>query len=270
MEQASKHLGVAAVKAPPFQPLELIERFRAIAPAKGFREQVFGEAAGCPLIAFTRRTPGPRPRVYLSAGIHGDEPAPPLALFTLLDRGLFDHRADWLLCPLLNPAGFLQATRENAAGVDLNRDYKATRSAEIAAHVAWLRRQPNFDLTLCLHEDWEAKGFYLYELNAFQRTSVAEPIVAAVRRHFPIDESEFIDERPAAKGILRPDPDPAKRELWPESIYLRTHHASLGYTLETPSGFPLTDRVAALQTAVTTALDRVLGPAAPPESPGRG
>lgn len=262
----SKHHGVPGVKAPPFQPLEFVERFRAAAAARGFREQVFGEAAGCPLVAFTRRTPGPRPRVYLSSGIHGDEPAPPLALLDLVMRGTFDRRADWLLCPMLNPAGFQGATRENAAGIDLNRDYKATRSAEVSAHIAWLRRQPNFHLTLCLHEDWEAKGFYLYELNAFQRPSLADPIVAAVRRHFPIDESELIDGRPAVKGILRPDPDPAKRELWPESIYLRSHHASLGYTLETPSGFPLEGRVAAMQTAVTTALDLALGPAVPAKS----
>ena len=29
----------------------------------------------------------------------------------------------------------------------------------------WLARQPNFDLAVCVHEDWESVGFYLYELN---------------------------------------------------------------------------------------------------------
>ncbi|MGH7994973.1 MAG: M14 family metallopeptidase [Opitutaceae bacterium] len=255
---------MSSVKAAPFAPAELASRLAQRATAAGFRVETYGEAAGCALLALTRRTPGPRPRIYLSAGIHGDEPAPPLALLELLEAGAFDRRADWLICPLLNPAGFLRSTRENAEGVDLNRDYRNTRSREIAAHIQWLRRQPNFDLNLCLHEDWEAAGFYLYELNAGRRPSLAERIVAAVGVDFPIDRSELIDGRPAKDGILRPDPDPAGRELWPESIYLRVHHTRFGCTLETPSGLPLRRRIAAMRTAVTTALDLVLSPDSQP------
>ena len=54
--------------------------------------------------------------------------------------------AEIWLCPCLNPTGFPRNTRENAGGVDLNRDYKHRRSAEVRAHIAWLQRQPNFDL----------------------------------------------------------------------------------------------------------------------------
>ena len=61
-------------------------RMQAAARAAGFRIEPFGSIAGCPLFALTKRTPGPRPRVYLSAGIHGDEPAPPLALLELIER----------------------------------------------------------------------------------------------------------------------------------------------------------------------------------------
>jgi hypothetical protein len=248
-----------AVKAAPFEPSELANRLAREAEAAGFRVRAYGGAAGCPLLALTRRSPGPRPRIYLSAGIHGDEPAPPLALLELIQAGAFDPRADWLICPLLNPAGFLLTTRENADGIDLNRDYKQTRSGEVAAHIAWLRRQPSFALNICLHEDWEAKGFYLYELNPHRRPSLAETVVAAVAESgFPIDVSDSIDGRPAQGGILRPDPDPAKRELWPESIYLSVHHSTLGYTMETPSSLPLERRIGALRTAVTTALTGLL------------
>lgn len=252
---------MAPVKAAPFVPAELVARFARSGAAAGFRVETYGQAAGCPLIALTRRTPGPRPRIYLSAGIHGDEPAPPLALLDLLESGAFDGRAHWLICPLLNPAGFIRATRENAEGVDLNRDYRRTRSQEIAAHIAWLQRQPNLAMNLCLHEDWEATGFYLYEVNPHGRRSLAEEIVAAVRQDFPIDPHEIIDDRPAKGGIIRPSAahlDPAKRELWPESLYLRVHHTTLGYTLETPSSFPLDQRIAALRTAVNTALNLAL------------
>lgn len=241
--------------ATPLEPLAFTQRMAEAAQAAGFRVKAYGEAGGCPLLALTRRTPGPRPKIYLSAGIHGDEPAPPMTLLALVDRGAFDDRADWIICPLLNPAGFQRGTRENPEGIDLNRDYRQTRSAEVSAHIAWLQRQPSFDLHLCLHEDWEARGFYLYELNPLQKPSLAESIVAAVAATgFPIDPSSLIDGRPAQNGILRPDPDPAKRELWPESIYLRTHHSCLGYTMETPSGRPIEQRIAAMGTAVGAAL----------------
>lgn len=239
---------------PAFLPAELVARFEAAAPRAGFRIERFGEIAGTPLIALTKRTPGVRPRVYLSAGIHGDEPAPPLALLAMLEAGAFDARAHWLICPLLNPAGFLRASRENADRVDLNRDYRHLVSAETRAHVAWLQRQPNFDLALCLHEDWEATGFYLYELNPFARSTLAHRIIAAVTPLCPIDPATIIDGREIAEpGIIRPVADPLLRELWPEAIYLRAHHTSLTYTTETPSALPLAQRIVANRDALLAA-----------------
>ncbi len=244
-----------AVKAAPFVPAELAARFAAAARAAHFRVERFGEIADCPLLALTQRTPGPRPRIYLSSGIHGDEPAPPLALLELLESGFFDTRANWFLVPLLNPSGFTRGTRENAGGIDLNRDYKHLASPEIRAHVAWLQRQPAFDFTLCVHEDWESTGFYLYELNPAGRPSLAEPMVAAVAPLCPIETAALIDGRPsAAPGIIRPEADPLLRELWPEAIYLRAHHTTLTYTLESPSSLPLETRIAALRTAIASSM----------------
>lgn len=242
----------------PLAPPALVARFEAAARPAGFRVERFGDCAGTPLIALTKRTPGPRPRIYLSAGIHGDEPAPPLALLEMLEAGIFDDRAVWFLCPLLNPAGFLRSTRENADGVDLNRDYKDLRSAEIHAHATWLTRQPNFDLTLCIHEDWESKGFYLYELNPTGRTTLADTMIEAAAKVCPIESATVIDGRAIdAPGIIRPVSDPLMRETWPEAIYLRAHHTTLSYTIESPSAFPLGQRIATLRTAIEAALTRL-------------
>jgi len=245
---------VTAVKAAPLDPLALAERFGAAAAMSGFRREGFGEAGGAPLFALTRRTPGPRPRIYLSAGIHGDEPAPPLALLSLLESGEFDGRATWFICPMLNPQGLVRGSRENAAGVDLNRDYRHFASPEARAHARWLRRQPNFDLTLCVHEDWEAKGFYLYELNLGGGRSLASAMIEAVRGVCPIDESPVIDGREARGGVIHPPGDPALRERWPESIYLIANHTRHSYTVESPSALPLETRIAALRAALCAAL----------------
>ena len=251
---ASKNHGVTPVKAAPLDPAAVAARFAAAGPAAGFLVEHFGETAAGPLIALTKRTPGPRPRIYLSAGIHGDEPAPPLALLEMLEAGRFDSRANWFLCPMLNPNGLAAGVRENRDGLDLNRDYKDLQSAETRAHVGWLRRQPNFVVTLSVHEDWESTGFYLYELNPGQRPSLAEPIIAAVTPVCAIDLSPLIDGRESKGGILRPVSDPLLREHWPESIYLRAHHTTQTYTLESPSAFPLAQRLAAHRAALETAI----------------
>ena len=238
--------------------LALTERIEAAGRAAGFRVERYGKIEGCPLLALTRRSSGLKPRIYLSAGIHGDEPAGPEALAQMLEAGLFDARATWFLCPLLNPEGLARGKRENAEGLDLNRGYRQPRAPEVVAHVGWLRRQPNIDLTLALHEDWEAKGFYLYEQNPNQRPSLAEPILAAVVKGCPIDLSAIIDEREAKAGVIRPVGDPFERELWPESLYLRVNHTTLAYTLEAPSAFPLEQRVAALRAACAAAIGHLL------------
>ncbi len=241
-------------------PIEFARHVESSARAAGFRIECFSDVAGCPLLSLTKRSPGPRPRIYISAGIHGDEPAPPLALLEMIEAGLFDDRAVWFLCPLLNPAGFIRRTRENADGIDLNRDYKALRSLEIQAHARWLRRQPNFDLALCLHEDWESQGFYLYELNVGPRGSLARPILDAVVEVCPLEAATVIDGRPIAEpAVIRPISDPLLRETWPEAIYLRAHHTQHEYTFESPSALPLAMRVAAQSAAVTAAISGVVG-----------
>jgi len=207
------------------------------------------------LLAFRRSGTEPVKNLYLSAGIHGDEPAGPLAVRQLLRENQWPARLDIALCPCLNPTGFALNRRENADGIDLNRDYRHLRSAEVRAHVAWLERQSKFDVTLCLHEDWESHGFYIYEVNPDAESSLGEKMIQAVSRVCPIDQSPVIEDRPAQNGIIRPDLDPAQRPQWPEAFYLIQHQTRHSYTLEAPSDFPLAVRMAALVTAVRTVLD---------------
>ena len=196
-------------------------------------------------------------RLYISTGIHGDEPAGPLTVRRLLQEDAWPPGLDIWLCPCLNPTGFALNRRENGEGLDLNRQYRAPEAAETVAHVAWLRRQPRFNLCLCLHEDWESDGFYLYELNPDRLPSLAEAIIARVAQVCPIERSELIEGRPAQNGIIRPDLDPRTRPQWAEAFFLITHKTRHSYTLEAPSDFPLPVRVTALVTAVTTALEAV-------------
>jgi hypothetical protein len=198
----------------------------------------------------------PKPkRIYISTGIHGDEPAGPLAALRLIRENRWPQNIEFFLLPCLNPPGFVQNQRGNAEGIDLNRDYRNPKTKEVATHIAWLERQPQFDLYLCLHEDWESHGFYLYEQNPDQQPSLAEKMIAAVTPICPVDMSENIEGRPAQGGIIRPIISPHERLDWPEALYHISHKSRQGYTLEAPSDFPLAVRVDALVAAVNAAVD---------------
>ena len=225
----------------------------------GWVSEIFHEADGFKLPALHRKpatsNQQPATRIYISAGIHGDEPAGPLAALKLIQENRWPEHVEIFLLPCLNPIGFTLNRRENADGIDLNRDYRHPKSAEARAHIAWLERQPEFDFYLCLHEDWESHGFYLYEQNPDARPSLAEKMIEAVKPVCPVDWSDNIEGRPAHGGIIRPLLNPLQRPDWPEAFYLITNKSRRGYTLEAPSDFPLPTRVNALVAAVNAALE---------------
>ncbi len=237
----------------------VLREIAAAAQAHGWTSEIFHQTADFKWLSWHRppaapKTAGAAPRIYLSTGIHGDEPAGPLAALRLLRENQWPRNAEIFLLPCLNPGGFTLNRRENAQGVDLNRDYLDPKTDEIRAHVAWLEKQQPFNVSLCLHEDWESNGFYVYELNPDGRPSFAKNIVERVSEVCPIDMSPEIEDRPASGGIINPAIDPRTRPLWPEAFYLIINKTRLSYTLEAPSDFTLQTRVNALVAGVNAVL----------------
>ena len=236
----------------------VLHQVESAAQRHGWTAENFYEHGGFKWFALRRapsRITNHESRIYISTGIHGDEPAGPLAALKLIEENRWPENAEIFLLPCLNPIGFTLNQRGNAGGIDLNRDYRSPKTAETPAHLAWLERQPPFDLYLCLHEDWESHGFYLYEQNPDNKISLAEKIIAAVREVCPVDESENIEGRAAHNGIIRPNISPPERPDWPEALYLISHKSRQGYTLEAPSYFPLATRVNALVASVNAAVN---------------
>ena len=219
----------------------------------GWLAETFLKTADFELRAYHRADSRAKTNLYFSTGIHGDEPSGPLAVLQLLTENNWPEANLWLV-PCVNPAGFRLNTRENGEGIDLNRDYRHQNSAEVRAHVEWLKRQPDFDLTLVLHEDWESNGFYVYELNPWNKRSLAEDIVESVRKICPIETAELVDNWECRAGIIRPMVDPMERPQWAESLWLIVNKTQQSYTLETPSDYALESRVQAHLAAVHGAL----------------
>ena len=234
----------------------VLQGITVAAHTHGWNSEIFHEQNNFQWLALHRpsRITPHSSRIYISAGIHGDEPAAPLAALRLLQENRWPSDAEIFLLPCLNPVGYTRNTRENADGIDLNRDYRHPKCDSTRAHIAWLKRQPKFDLYLCLHEDWESHGFYLYEQNPDNKISLAEKMISAVEKVCPIDTAEIIEDREARGGIIRPNLAPAERPAWPEAVWLIVQKSRQGYTLEAPSDFELPVRVNALVAAVNAAI----------------
>lgn len=254
----------------------LLEEILQAAKEHGWAcEPMLGEE-GCGLFGFSRISPTATKSAYLSSGMHGDEPAPPLAILDLLWRNEWPAEWNIYLCPCLNPAGFRANKRENADGIDLNRDYYESASKEIRAHVAWLEKQPPFSVAMSLHEDWEAAGLYFYQLGPLSVEPVIHYVLGELAQVCTIDESSIIDRLPAEEGVLDlafhslqvnealidglgdPSSDashlPQPRFIWSEPIFLINRKTRVSYTFESASAFPLELRVQALTRAVDALL----------------
>ncbi|GAA5494651.1 hypothetical protein Rhal01_00814 [Rubritalea halochordaticola] len=222
---------------------KLIEQMDSELRALGADSELICEVGGYPVFAYKiERDYGKK--VYLSSGIHGDEPAGPLALLELVQRGGLDEGNSWYVCPILNPTGLASGTRENAEGYDLNRDYLRFKTVEVRAHAKWLEGV-QADLAISLHEDWESTGFYYYEINQLEdRPDRYAHIVKAVTQHLPMEPMNLIDDHDVREpGWIYHHCDADEPGNWPEAIYLAKRGCPLSFTFETPSSEELGKRV---------------------------
>ena len=233
----------------------LLERWVAVARGAGL--DMVELRPGVPYL----RTRGPwceERAVYLSAGIHGDEPAGTEGLI-----GWAESRIDWLrsasclIIPCFNPDGLRQNTRRDATGTDLNREFHHTRNPLISA---WRERMEGmrFRLALCLHEDYDATGTYLYELGEVGE-SIGNECLDACAEFIPRESRAEVEGMAMDRGLLFHGGDLLELleemdEGLPEAIYLRVHHAVTALTFETPSEFGLDLRVAAQVRCIEAAL----------------
>jgi len=227
----------------------------------GFELEQYGIQDRFPLCGCKRLPNINSPTVYISTGMHGDEPAGPLALLAILEEGFLSFSINFVLCPLLNPLGLSLGTRENPSGVDLNRDYLESATSEVKAHTAWLDKQPRFDLAILMHEDCDSSGFYLNDFVCNEESaSIAGTILTSVREICPVSDDSIIDDRPAQDGVACPWKDKRLKDHWTECFYLRKNEAAFCFNFESPSRLPLRLRIEGQIGAVKSALDLVETP----------
>jgi hypothetical protein len=240
-------------------------RIREIA-CEGVARTLLLAEAGAPLA----------PAVHLCAGVHGDEPAAPWALLSLVRDGLLDRRFAYRIWPCTNPSGYRLGTRANAEGADVNRSFGKGGTTPEARAIVTALRDRRFELSIDLHEDFEAGGFYLFEPGSAgiassggEASGLGPAVISALDdAGIPIHrlESGFDVGYPPGsghrcrfeRGRVLPDID-EELQLFrgglPLSIFLARRLARKVLTFESPRGLPWEDRIAAHRVAVVAAIE---------------
>ncbi len=241
----------------------LVRRWRALARARRLSFAPYASADGYEIYCAETKRPDPdRPWIYLSAGIHGDEPAATEAcLEWLTSTRLGASDFNTMIFPCLNPWGLANNCRLDAAGRDLNRTYNDDTVAQTAAHRARMAGR-RFDLALALHEDYDANGVYIYELRC-AKPYWAEALLLTSLRHLPGDTRRIIEGRRSRASVVRRRIHPGMMPHHPEAFVLGFEHSDRTFTIETPSEAHIDDRVAAhvaiIEQAVRLCLRRADG-----------
>jgi hypothetical protein len=233
----------------------LIRRWRKCARSAGLTVREYFAEDGIPYYLLeSRRARVIRPRVYLSAGIHGDEAAATEALIAWVTKhGAELRRLDLLIFPCLNPWGLINNARFDSRGVDRNRSYHHDLIPATAAHLRELGTR-QFDLALTLHEDYDALGVYLYEIQ-HKRPYWGDALLQAASRVMKIDDRRRIETSRPRNGVIRRRITPALLEHHPEAFTLHFHHSLRTLTIETPSEHLLSARVDAQIAMIECAID---------------
>ncbi len=213
-----------------------------------------------------------RPTVLISGGVHGDEPAGVYAALTFLDQDReFRDALQFVIFPCVNPSGFDAGTLETQSGGNLNRLFGvASRQVEVRAIEDWLRAHAvQFRMTFDLHEvrpDYVGEGFseadnprgaYLYETVRDDSEHVGRAMIDALPPDRVVCDWPTIYNDINDRGLIS-YPGGCRNQIYAKGrsldAYLNKRYTTHSFTLETPTGWPLRDRVDTQLTFLKTAL----------------
>ncbi len=240
----------------------LIKRWKALTKREGLTLRPFAQSGEHAVYFLDSRAGEPRTTnrercLYISTGVHGDEAAPPWGLLEWAEenvRLLKAHR--FLIFPCLNPNGLINNTRVDHRGVDINRTFHDLKEPVIAAWRAIVEPH-RASLALCLHEDYDGQGIYVYELNQ-KPEIVGHRILEDCAKIIPLDLRTKIDTSTADRGLINRKRLPKDLPGLPEAIVLYQMGVPISLTFESPSEFSLLERIAVQKQFIVSSLHHAL------------
>ncbi|MDB6155166.1 MAG: putative deacylase, partial [Chthoniobacteraceae bacterium] len=176
-------------------------RWRALARAARLRLETLNVVGRTPVFFLRGGALQKEGGIYVSAGIHGDEAASTEALIVWAERNASRLRSlPLILFPCLNPWGLARNCRFDERGADLNRVFNLENTPMIE-NLKKVVAPYQFKLALMLHEDFDAQGLYLYEIEK-EKPSLGEALLEAARPFIPIEKRPRVDGRKAIDGLI--------------------------------------------------------------------
>jgi hypothetical protein len=143
-------------------------------------------------------------------------------------------------------------TRHDHRGLDINRRFDLAQDP-ITAPWRKLVSERKLRIGLCLHEDYDSQGCYVYELCP-SRQSLSSKVMSECTQRIAVDPRRIIEGSLAQAGVIRRSKLPPNFPGMPEAFVLWQLGCPITLTFETPSEFSLDDRVAAQAAFVAAAL----------------
>ena len=220
----------------------LMARWRDLAQRLGIKLQVLTVVEGVKIYWLETVAEADKPAVYLSSGVHGDEAAAAWGLLVWAEENEARMRAGhFLIFPCLNPHGLRLNTRVDHRGLDINRRFHLEED-EICGPWRRLMQGRALKVGLCLHEDYDSHGCYLYELGRKGQSMLGDRVLAEVKT-IAADPRKSIEGSRAKDGVIFRRKMPTDLPGFPEAIVLYEMDCVRTLTFETPSEFAFESRV---------------------------
>ena len=202
---------------------------------------IIGTVHTYPVYRFSLKSPAANPKnILLTGGMHGDEPAGVEAILQFLKRdatNLQEHFS-FTVIPCINPYGYVRNIRENREGIDINRSFETNDVLEVTI-VQEAIENMQFLFTIDFHEDYEAKGFYLYE-GKHDEQYIGPGIVKNVNTIGPIDSDDSgEDTTEIVQGVYKVASKWGTQGLAPYLLHFHSEHVLI---TETPTEWSLQQR----------------------------
>ena len=237
----------------------LMRRWKSISTEAGLVPVRLGKQEGFVVTAFRPRIkyPDGSPWIYLSAGVHGDEPAAPLGLIEWAEENTeLLAKYPFLIIPCFCPWSIANNSRNGPDGEDPNRNFNHPAFGYMRTWQDFVARK-NLRLAISLHEDYDANGTYVYELsnrNEFR----AEVYLKAAERAIPPEPCNSIEGMRSKNGVIRRKRKAPDMPGLPETLYLHQKGAEVAMTFETPSEYSLYHRANAHRLFISAAVKYIV------------
>jgi murein peptide amidase A len=174
--------------------------------------------------------------IMVTAGCHGNEPAPVYAIYNFLKNQPKIKNKRIVIVPCLVPLGFCLHIDTNINGVEINNDFVSNQPQKETKLLKQLVKKYKPVFVLNLHEDPDEKMFFLY-LEGEEYKQKAKKLISLVSKDIKFYKLKKIHDEMVINGIIEPKKPTKSFESYLTKLNIPN------FCVETPGLYLLKDRI---------------------------